>query len=84
MLSDQALPNRFLPFPHLSTHITFSSSHPGSGQNPAVPGTHASGRSLSSFILTGLCKQLPTQTLSPGGPLGHHLSTRVCSIRDSG
>lgn len=77
-------PTGFSPSP-ISLHTSlFPPPIQASGQNPAGPGTHASGRSLSSFILTGLGKQLPPKTLFPGGPLGHHLSTRVCSIRDSG
>lgn len=41
------------------------------------------GPVTQQFILTWLCKQLPTQPCPPVPSLGHYLSTRLCSVRDS-
>lgn len=60
------LPNRFLPFPHhLCSHITFSSFQSGSGQNAAMPVTHASGWSLSSLSLLGFANNSPPNPCPP-------------------
>lgn len=75
------LPNRFLSFPHLSSHITFSFFQSDSGQNAAMPVTHASGWSLSSLPLA--LQTTPHRTLLPQGPLLPLSLNRVCSVKGS-